>query len=241
MVSNGGERRSIRRQTARALEGAGNALARTGRRLGSTASADSLEGDRWVEWSFCMARLARGDGKTLDFGAGIGFLSLGAAQKGHYVVALDRETSSLRYSHERVEIVHSDILDHPLADRHFDQVINCSSVEHVGLPGRYGSNDVSEGDIEAMGILRDMLVPGGRMILTIPVGRDMVCSPLHRIYGEQRLPHLIEGFDLVEQQYWRKDRETGWNQAERAIALATEGSKSFYSLGLFVLAKPETG
>jgi hypothetical protein len=79
------------------------------------------------------------------------------------------------------------------------------------------------------------------MVLTIPVGRDMVCAPLHRIYGERRLPRLIDGFDVVEQQYWRKDRERGWMQTERAIALATEGSESFYSLGLFVLAKSETG
>jgi SAM-dependent methyltransferase len=122
----------------------------TGRRLGSSASAGGLEGDRWIEWSFCMARLARGDGKTLDFGAGTGFLSLGAAQNGHHVVALDREPSSIRYSHERVELVRSDILDRPLADRHFDQVINCSSVEHVGLAGRYGSTGAPEGDIEAM-------------------------------------------------------------------------------------------
>jgi SAM-dependent methyltransferase len=240
MLSSAGERRSIRRRTARVVGGAGNALAGAGRRLRSIASADSLEGDRWVEWSFCMARLAQGEGKTLDFGAGTGFLSLGAAQRGHHVVALDREPAISHYSHERVEVVRSDILDRPLADRRFDQVINCSSVEHVGLAGRYGSTDVAQGDIEAMAILRSMLVPGGRMILTIPAGRDMVCPPLHRIYGEDRLPRLIEGFDLAEQQYWRRDPEAGWRQTERAIALATEGSESFYSLGLFVLAKPET-
>jgi SAM-dependent methyltransferase len=222
----------VRRQASRLIARAANLATSASRKL--AAHGAGLEGDRAVEWSFCMARLANGPGTTLDFGAGRGPLSLCAAQRGHDVIALDRLPSALDYAHERITFVQADILDRPL-ERRFDQIINCSSVEHVGLAGRYGSFSAPDGDLDAMEIMRPLLVPGGRMILTVPVGRDMVCAPLHRIYGEVRLPRLLDSYRSVEEQYWRKDFAGGWVQTDRATALATEGSDSFYSLGLFVL------
>src|SRR5207253_8674561 len=91
------------------------------RRLAEKRAGESLAGDRDVEWSFCLARLAGGPGRTLDFGADAGLLSLAAAQRGHEVVALDRMPSALRYEHDRVESLQADILDRPLAGRRFDQ------------------------------------------------------------------------------------------------------------------------
>jgi SAM-dependent methyltransferase len=207
-----------------------------GDRLEAQDDQLSLAGDRWVEWSYCMARLADGPGTTMDFGAAIGFVSLAAAQRGHQVTALDREPSTFDFAHPGIEHVQADILDRPLADRRFDQIINCSSVEHVGLAGRYGSGNQPDGDLDAMRIMAGMLAPGGRMILTIPVGQDRVVPPLHRIYGEQRLPRLIEAYSIAEEQYWVKDPGSRlWEQKQRADALAVEGSAAFYALGLFVL------
>ena len=97
--------RSLRRRGCVGLRGGGQPGAH-GRRSGSppTTADRTLAGDRWVEWSFCFARLADGPGTTLDFGADIGFLSLAAAQRGHDVVALDRlHDRRSDYDHERVE------------------------------------------------------------------------------------------------------------------------------------------
>jgi SAM-dependent methyltransferase len=227
------ERRSVRDRTSYALAVGADLALRASQRVAATDAAPGLEGDRWVEWSFCMARLADGPGLTLDFGADIGFLSLAAAQRGHEVVALDREPSALQYEHPRVKHVRADILDwQPEAP--FDQIVNCSSVEHVGLAGRYGSSDAPDGDLHAMQRMAVMLAPGGHMILTIPVGRDVICAPQHRIYGEQRLPRLLGDLRTVEEQYWHKSGAL-WRQTDRATALGTHGSRSFYSLGLFVL------
>ena len=229
--------RRARRAGARALALAGGAALQASNRLG--AREEGLQGDRIVEWSFCLARLADGPGTTLDFGADIAFLSLAAAQRGHDVVALDRLPSALDYQDDRVQLVQADILDRPLAGRTFDQILNCSSIEHVGLSGRYGSGEVVDGDLDAMAVLRDLLAPYGRMILTIPVGRDLVCAPKHRIYGVERLPRLLDGFRIREEQFWRKDAAAGvWTTTDRETALETEGSAWFYSLGLFVLSRP---
>src|SRR3954447_16071988 len=149
-------RERIKRETARALQAGSDIAFHASRRL-TASNGVTLSGDRWVEWSFCFARLADGPGTTLDFGADIGFLSLAAAQRGHDVVALDRMPPALDYEHPKVTTLTGDVLDRPLGDRRFDQIVNCSSVEHVGLSGRYGSSDSPDGDIEAMGVLRDAL------------------------------------------------------------------------------------
>jgi SAM-dependent methyltransferase len=178
-----------------------------------------------------------GPGTTLDFGSDVGFLSLAAAQRGHEVIALDRRPLSPEYRHERVTFYQGDILDRPFSGRVFDQIINCSSVEHVGLAGRYGSGDAPDGDLEAMAVLSELLAARGRMLLTVPVGCDLVCAPLHRIYGPERLPRLLAGYSPAEEQFWVKDPADAWIQTDRGTALSTEGSASSYSLGLFVLSR----
>jgi SAM-dependent methyltransferase len=230
-------RQRLRTGSSHLLGLAGALALEASRKLVAVDGSASLEGDRWVEWSFCLARLADGPGATLDFGADIGFLSLAAAQRGHRVTALDRVVTSPAFQHERVEFVYADILDRPLEGARFDQIVNCSSVEHVGLAGRYGSTEAPDGDLEAMAIMRDLLAPNGRMILTVPVGRDLLCPPLHRVYGADRLPRLLERYAVDEEQFWWKGPSlSAWTQTDRNTALATKGSASFYSLGLFVLA-----
>ena len=230
----------LRHRSGWLLNRAGNAALEVSRRIAERDGA-TLLGDRWVEWSFCMARLIEGSGDTLDFGADIGFLSLAAAQRGQEVIALDRMPPALEYQHPRVTALSGDILDRPVHDKRFDQIINCSSVEHVGLEGRYGSSDRPDGDLEAMTIMRDLLKANGRMILTIPVGRDLVCAPLHRIYGPERLPRLLDGYAVDEAQYWRRDPvQSAWIETDRSDALRTEGSEWFYALGLFVLGRADS-
>jgi hypothetical protein len=230
----------VRHRSGWFLNVAGNLAIQASRRIAERDGA-TLVGDRSVEWSFCLARLADGPGTTLDFGADVGFLSLAAAQRGHDVVALDRMPSALEYRHPRVSPVQGDVLARPLEGRRFDQIINCSSVEHVGLAGRYGSFEDTNGDLKAMAIMRDLLDADGRMIMTIPVGRDLVCPPLHRIYGHERLPRLLEGYTVQEAQYWVRDRAvSAWTQVDGEDALQTKGSEWFYALGLLVLGRAGT-
>jgi hypothetical protein len=227
-------RKSLRRRGAYVLGVSADLAAQASHRLRESDDGASLQGDRWVEWSFCFARMSDGPGRTLDFGADIGFLSIAAAQRGHQVLALDRLPSALDYEHPSVRHVQADVLGHDFGNERFDQIVNCSSVEHVGLGGRYGSFGDENGDLKAMRALRDVLAEGGRHILTIPVGRDLVAAPQHRIYGHERLPRLLEHYEIAEEQFWHK-KDGLWRQCDRAIALDTEGSASFYSLGLFVL------
>jgi hypothetical protein len=205
--------------------------------FGKDQTAIDLTGDRNVEWSWVAAHLPETPGAVLDFGSGDAFLGLMAAMKGGRVTALDLQRVQLPYEIRSLETRTGDILDMDFDEKQFDVIINCSSVEHVGLAGRYGSKDVPDGDLIAMDRLRRLLrAPGGIMILTVPIGKDSVFHPWHRVYGTNRLHLLLRGFEFIRKEYWSKrtGRNT-WIRVAEKEALAVQPSECFYALGLFVL------
>jgi hypothetical protein len=130
-----------------------------------------------------------------------------------------------------------------LPQNQFDLVINCSSVEHVGLVGRYSVSEARpDGDLEAMGRLRELMRPGGIQLLSIPLGRDSVFRPWHRVYGEDRLPALLKGYEIMHAEFWQKSQDYGWTICGREEALhfdsAWDDWRKIYALGCFVLRRP---
>jgi SAM-dependent methyltransferase len=166
-------------------------------------------------------------------------MALLAARKGWETLALDQQAVSDPYVHSGLKFIQGDILEANLPAGHFDVVINCSTVEHVGLAGRYGATKHRlDGDLEAMVRLKDLLKPGAIMLLTVPVGRDHVYLPLHRIYGAKRLPQLLDGWNVLKKEFWTKDGSNRWVLVAEASALDLETTDYFYGLGLFVLQRP---
>lgn len=206
-------------------------------RLGSKASRiPRLAGDRDIEWSWVSSQMTSGPGEALDFGPGGSNLGLLAAQRGFNVTAVDLEPVHWPYVHPRLKFVQGDILEVLLPPEHFDLVINCSTIEHIGLSGRYGvKEDQPDGDIEAMTRLRALMKPGSVMLLTIPVGQDAVFAPLHRVYGVERLPKLLDGYVIKRENYWIKNKQNRWVMVDRNVALNRQPQRNLYGLGCFVL------
>lgn len=203
----------------------------------------NLSGDRDIEWSWVFAHMPDGPGEALDFGSGSGFLGLIAVHRGFNVTAIDRETVQRYYSHPRLHFVQGDILKIDLPSNHFDLIINCSTVEHVGLAGRYGAMEKNpDGDLAAMARLKDLMKVNGKMLLTIPAGQDAVYAPWHRVYGNERLPKLIRGYRIERESFWVKDEQNRWQPVEREVALnfkSAAGSwnplQNVYALACLVL------
>ena len=202
---------------------------------GSRPAQRTLVGDREIEWTWTLAHVRRGSGRVLDFGSGNGMMALGASFAGNDVVAVDLEPEQYLFHPHRIEYVRGDFNQLELEPESFDQIINCSSVEHVGLAGRYGSPDEPDGDLHAMQKMATIVKPDGDMILTIPVGRDAVYAPNHRIYGEARLPRLLEHWEIREESYWAKPTNERFEPVSREQALGEQGTASYYALGLFVV------
>jgi len=206
----------------------------------------NLAGDRDIEYSFVAAHLPSGPGEALDFGCGPSNLSLLAGRRGFRVLALDLMPQAFFWEHEGVRFRQADLLETDLPGESLDLVVNCSAVEHVGLVGRYGvSKDQTDGDLAVMQRLLFLLRENGTMLLTIPCGRDAVFAPVHRVYGERRLPELLRGYAIEKEEYWIKDAANRWNISSREATLqfepkppAPNPTDSSYGLACFVLRKP---
>ncbi len=197
-----------------------------------------LSGDRDVEWAWVAAKMPERAGRVLDLGPATSFTPLIAAFNAREVIGLDLSAVTVPFSLPNLSYRRGDILAGDLPDGTFDTIVNCSTTEHIGLSGRYGSSESPDGDLRAMQLLRDRMAgPAARMIFTIPVGRDMIARPYHRIYGHDRLPRVLQGYRIVAEAYLAKlGSRNVWEPVARDAALAVEGSEKFYALGLFVLA-----
>ncbi len=200
----------------------------------------NLEGDRDVEWSWVLSHLGNGSGDALDFGCGNSLLSFIAARRGYNVTAIDLQPIDWPYALPNMRFIRGDILKCNFPKSSFDIIINCSSIEHVGLSGRYRAEDNPDGDIKAMSLMCELLRPDGTMLLTIPVGRDAVFMPLHRVYGRERLPKLLNQWIIQKKEFWVKNDQNRWVTVEEPVAFGREPTKYCYGLGCFVLRRGKT-
>ncbi|MDR1510882.1 MAG: DUF268 domain-containing protein [Synergistaceae bacterium] len=76
-----------------------------------------------------------------------------------------------------------------------------SSFEHDGL-GRYGDSISPDGDLNAMRRAKKLIRINGLMFLGVPVGLDCVVWNAHRIYGQYRLPFLLDGWLCLDAYSW---------------------------------------
>ena len=202
-------------------------------RAGEDPRRDPLAGDRAIEWSWVVTHLPPQPSRILDLGC-VGSALTGIASRiGHVVTALDLR--EIEYEMPRVTFIKCDAITAEFGSKAFDAIINCSMIEHVGIPDRYGSGELLDGDLRLMQRMRTLLADHGKMILTVPVGRDGTYPPFHRIYGERRLPCLLSEYNVIQDEYWLKGVHGKWKRCAKASALANEGSWESYALGLFIL------
>lgn len=79
----------------------------------------------------------------------------------------------------------------------FDAAISISSFEHDGL-GRYGDPIKPDGDLITMKKMKCIVKEDGILYLSVPMGKDKVVWNMHRVYGQKRLPLLLQEWTLLE-------------------------------------------
>jgi SAM-dependent methyltransferase len=202
----------------------------------------NLLGDRDLEWTWIMARIPNGPGEALDLGSGkFWYLALTAAQKQFQVLSIDREQYVHYFVPEGITVQNADLLTKTFPVSFYDLILSCSTMEHIGLPDRYGVRQyVVDGDLAVMRKLHSAIKPNGILLMTIPVGQDEVFLPNHRIYGNERLPLLLGGWLVDEERYWIKQMDDCWHAVSRAEAVSTPGGRNYYGIGCFALKKGNT-
>jgi hypothetical protein len=109
------------------------------------------------------------------------------------------EYNDLTYNHEKIFVDSS--FDQYKTDKglpKFDFIFAISSLDHDGL-GRYGDTICPSSDFLSMERFKTMLSSTGKLILTVPLGLDLLVWNVMRIYGELRLKRLLEGWNIVDQ------------------------------------------
>lgn len=79
----------------------------------------------------------------------------------------------------------------------FDAAFSISSFEHDGL-GRYGDPLRPNGDLDMMKKMTCILKPGGLLFLSVPIANDKIVWNMHRLYGQIRLPLLLQHWTLLD-------------------------------------------
>jgi SAM-dependent methyltransferase len=200
-------------------------------------------GERAIEYPWVYKRVSDlRDCRVLDVGAKRGLPITDLLLEQNIVYTID---SSLPESSVlgRLTALRGDIRQTSFDDGFFDAVVAVSTLEHVGIAGRY---DVSvpdeEGDLKAMREIDRILKPGGRVLLTLPygVGRSL---PLNRLYGPDRVTRLVSGFQPVESEYFRYAAQYSlWlSVPEEAARTNNWDAEPWYALACIHLRKGSYG
>ncbi|MCE5315883.1 MAG: DUF268 domain-containing protein [Parachlamydia sp.] len=88
--------------------------------------------------------------------------------------------------------------------RKFDLIITVSGLAHEGL-GRQGEPLHPDGDLWMMSQFKQLLNPGGKVLIAVPVGPDALVWNAFRVYGEKRLRLLLKGWKPVRYYGFRRE------------------------------------
>jgi SAM-dependent methyltransferase len=154
-------------------------------------------GERMVEIPVALEFLKRhAGGRVLEVGNVLG----------HYISTTRDHVVVDKYE-RGPGVINEDILSYRPEER-FDAIVSISTFEHIGFDDD-GSGGSGEKILAAVRACRALLKPGGRMLLTVPLGYNPEMDALIR---EGRLGVEREG-------YLRRVRRREWEECDRVKAM----------------------
>jgi SAM-dependent methyltransferase len=102
----------------------------------------------------------------------------------------------LRVELSNLECTPGNILSLPIESNSLNSISCLHVVEHIGL-GRYGDPINPLGSQLALMELSRLVAPGGRLYISVPVGRDRVCFNAHRVFEPMSFINNIPDMKLI--------------------------------------------
>jgi SAM-dependent methyltransferase len=195
--------------------------------------------DRMVEYPFVLRELNLENGRVLDVGSTSPYniIPLVLADQGLEVWGID--VREFKISHPNFKFIKGDIRETDFPDSYFDQIIAISTIEHIGLRGRYSSTMDLNGDRKAILEMMRILKRGGNILITVPFGRAKIVATSHRIYDGTRLRKLFDGLKIVKAEFYVKNESGYWLLCEESKAEFTDASLTKeYAVACLNLSKP---
>ncbi|MCL0092286.1 class I SAM-dependent methyltransferase [Dehalococcoidia bacterium] len=190
---------------------------------GETALPDA----RVIEYSFIIGRLSQmKPGKVLDVGcaARLNFLPAALASLGWQVWGIDRR--KWKFEFPNFHFVQGDIRETVFPDNFFDCIYAVSTLEHIGLSGRYGiTEDDERGDFKAVKEISRIL--RGRFLVTLPYGENYrLIKPQKRVYDRQRVEDLFHEWEVNDKIFYIQDNQGYWIPiSEEQVCTLKEGKE----------------
>jgi hypothetical protein len=185
-----------------------------------------LVNERIVEQPFVFGAIAGlgGPARILDVGGSESTVGLSLATLGHDVTIVDPRAHPLAHPNLAHAACRLDEL--PAGVEPFDAAVVLSAVEHFGLQHYDGASLLERLDLAAMASLRELVRPGGLLVLTVPFAAQPSVDDFQRVYDEDGVAQLLRGWEVrTSLRVGRIDRltwELGAPSRERhGVALVT--------------------
>jgi hypothetical protein len=187
-----------------------------------------LVNERIVEQPYVFAAVGAlpAPARVLDVGGSESTIALSLACLGHQVHVVDPRGYPLAHP----SLSQSAVMVHELpSELRFDAAVAVSALEHFGL-GAYGqpSGPDERLDTAALAVIRDRLVSGGLLVLTVPCAPTPGQDEFQRTYSFAQLREMLSDWDIADLSVvWQRDRQT-WirgqpddPEAQSGVALIT--------------------
>jgi hypothetical protein len=169
-----------------------------------------LVNERIAEQPFVFGAIARAfdaPARILDVGGSESTVGLSLATLGHDVTIVDPRAHPL--AHRNLTHAACRLDELPASSQPFDAAVVLSAVEHFGLE-HYDSaaansarplDGVGGGDerldLAALARLRELVRPGGLLVLTVPFDAQASVDDFQRVYDEAGVAELLRGWTVV--------------------------------------------
>ncbi len=175
--------------------------------------------ERVVEYPWVLSRLDPSAMHLLDAGSALNLelllqLPILSTKK---IVIYNLSPESNPLARANVSYIYGDLRDTILKDQLFEEIVCISTLEHIGLDNTLvytrDPRFRESRPLDYRGVLREfrrLLVPGGRLFLTVPFGRYENHGWLQQ-FDQARLLDILDCFggDLKDQTFYRYTAE-GW-------------------------------
>jgi len=178
------------------------------------ASAETAVADgRMIEYAFVIEKLTQlPKGKVLDVGctARLNYLPAALTSLGWEVWGIDLR--EFKFKHQNFHMALEDITGTSFPDNFFDAVYAVSTLEHIGLSGRYVvTKEDLEGDSNSVKEIARILRPSGILLCTVPfAGEARIIKPLQRVYDKLGLERLFANWTRKDEVYYAQEGGGYW-------------------------------
>lgn len=97
---------------------------------------------------------------------------------------------------EGLSAIQGSLLKLPFADNAVPCITTMCVLEHVGL-GRYGDQLAPTGTVDAVAEISRVIMPGGIVVYSVPVGRVLTEFNAHRRFSYEEASSLFSGWELL--------------------------------------------